>query len=562
MVKKFFELFNKEISGLHEAAYLLGACALGSQILGIFRDRLLAARFGAGMELDVYYAAFRIPDFLFVTVASLVSISVLLPVLIARGASDPFGTRQLINQTFSFFSLVIALSSVMAFLVAPYLVPSIFSGLPQSEFPRLVLLTRILLLSPILLGLSNFFACLTQLHRRFFVYALTPLAYNVGIILGIILFAEKYGNIGVVIGVVIGAFLHGFIQLPFLLGKGIMPRLTPTISWNKIKAIVLLSIPRTLTLGMGHLVTIVLLGIGSHMVAGSISVFTFAWNLQSVPLTIIGMSYSLAAFPVLAAYFAKNQRAEFLAEMVTAARHIVFWSLPLSALFIVLRAQIVRTILGVSPNFDWNDTRLTAAAFAFFAFSVLAQSMVLLLVRGFYAAGKTKAPLYINFLASVITVASAYALLYGFTGWPHFRVFLEELLRVEGIPGTEVLVLPLAYSFGSIVNVVLMWLSFGSLFKGFTRPVFSTLSHSAVASAVTGVVAYVGLNLLDDVFNLTTLPGIFLQGLCAGLIGICAGILTLKISRNRELSEIAETLRHKIWKAKVVGPDAPEQIST
>ena len=103
MVKRFLKLLNVEISGLHQAAYLLGFFAICSQVLALFRDRILASTFGAGDVLDLYYSAFRIPDILFVTVASIVSISVLIPFLIERFEKSDEEAKEFIDTVFSFF---------------------------------------------------------------------------------------------------------------------------------------------------------------------------------------------------------------------------------------------------------------------------------------------------------------------------------------------------------------------------------------------------------------------------------------------------------------------------
>jgi putative peptidoglycan lipid II flippase len=161
MVKKLFNFFSKEIVGLHEAAYLLGFFALLCQLLALVRDRVLAATFGAGHDLDIYYSAFRIPDFIFVMVASLVGISVLVPFIIEKVNISKEESKKFIDNIFSAFFLLIIAISVIVFLFVPYLVPIIFKGFPLKDFPELIFLTRILLLSPILLGLSNFFGSIT-----------------------------------------------------------------------------------------------------------------------------------------------------------------------------------------------------------------------------------------------------------------------------------------------------------------------------------------------------------------------------------------------------------------
>jgi hypothetical protein len=163
------------------------------------------------------------------------------------------------------------------------------------------------------------------------------------------------GISGLIWGVVIGAFLHMAIQIPFIIHKDTFPSLRLNFNWSDIKKVILISLPRTLTLSSNQLASFFLVSLASYMSGGTISVFSLAFNLQSVPMTIIGVSYSSAIFPTLSKFFVEKNRKEFLQQMIDSARHIVFWSIPITILFIVLRAQIVRTIYGAG-QFDWADT--------------------------------------------------------------------------------------------------------------------------------------------------------------------------------------------------------------
>jgi len=239
------------------------------------------------------------------------------------------------------------------------------------------------------------------------VYASAPVLYNVGIIAGIVFLMPRFGIEGVAYGVIIGALLHLLIQVPVVIKHGLFPRFLLKLDWMEIKDVVLLSLPRTITLSATHLTLIVLVAIASLMDEGSIAIFNFSFNLQSVPLAIIGVSYSVAAFPTLARFFSNGQREKFAEHIIAATRHIIFWSTPAIVLFIVLRAQIVRTILG-SGEFDWSDTRLTAAALAVFVVSILAQALQLLFVRAYYAAGRTMVPLVVNIGSATIIIVLAF----------------------------------------------------------------------------------------------------------------------------------------------------------
>ncbi len=557
MVKKFLNLFNKEINGLHEAAYLLGFFAFLSQLLALIRDRLLASNFGAGHDLDLYYSAFRIPDFIFVTVASLVAISVLVPFIIEKVNISVEEGKKFIDNVFSFFFLLITGVSLIVFFLVPYLIPKIFQGFLATDFPELIVLTRILLLSPILLGLSNFFGSITQVYKRFVIYSISPLVYNLGIIFGIFFLVPIFGLKGLVYGVVLGALMHLLIQIPFVIKQGMFPKFKFNFDFSGIKKVMILSVPRTFTLGITQITTIFLIAMATFMKEGSVAIFNFSLNLQGVPLSIIGVSYSIAAFPTLAKYFTTGEREKFLTEIITSARHIIFWSIPISILFIVLRAQIVRTILGAG-EFSWSNTRLTAAALALFAFSAVAQGLILLFVRGFYAMGNTKKPLIIGSISGVLIIGLSYFFIKLFESHLMFQYFIESLFRVSDIEGTAVLMLPLGYTLAVFINCILLWIYFGRQFVGFTKSLRLTLFHTFSASVIMGLVSYLGLNIFDNLFDINTVFGIFMQGFLAGLLGIVVGIIILKLLNNRELKEIWTTLHHKIWKVKPLPADIAE----
>ena len=558
MVRKIFGFLYKETDTLNQAALLLGLFAFLSQVLAFLRDRLLAHIFGASTELDIYYAAFRIPDFLFVTVASVVSLSVLIPFIIEKETNGLEALRDFVSNIFSFFSVLIIVVSTVAFFLMPTISGVLFKGFSPSALAEVVFISRILLLSPILLGFSNLFGSLTQAYNRFTIYALAPLLYNAGIIVGIIFLATRLGIMGVAVGVVIGASLHVLVQVPFVLKAGLFPRFSPKFNLALIVGVMKVSLPRTLTLSMSSIAMIFLVSLASLMASGSISVLLFSFNLQSVPLSIIGISYSLAAFPTLSRRFRENNLEAFRQQMATAARFIIFWSLPTTALFIVLRAQIVRVILG-SGLFDWDDTRLTAASLALFVLSSMFQCLVLLFMRGFYSAGFTRKPFFINLVSTTIMVVGTWGLVKIFYLSEGFRYFMSALLKVEDLSSSAVLMLPLGFSIATIINGLIYWAAFEREFRGFSRGVVRTFFDGLGTAVIMGATAYIGLSLFAPLLDTTSLVGIFLQGFGAGLVAILAGIVILFLLKSRELSIIWGVVHGKFWKAKVIATD-PEIV--
>ncbi|MFA6295574.1 MAG: lipid II flippase MurJ [Candidatus Paceibacterota bacterium] len=550
-MKRWFTFIGQEIRGLHEAAYLLAVFAALSLVLALVRDKLLAFTFGAGRSLDIYYAAFRIPDFLFVTVGSLVSATILLPYFIERFESSKEKGKAFSDSIFTVFFGGIIITSVVAFILAPWLVPWAIPGFYNDPaLPELILTMRIMLLSPFFLGISNLFSSLTQMKYRFLVYAASPVVYNAGIIAGVVFCYPIFGVAGLAIGVAIGAFLHMGIQIPFMIHENLLPRLTLNIQWPDVKTIIFTTLPRTLTLSANQLASFVLVSLGSLMATGSISVFNFAFNLQSVPLTLIGASYSSAVFPTLSRMLFNKDISGFKEKMITSAKHIIFWSMPIAVLFVVLRAQIVRTVLGAG-KFDWADTRLTAAMLAIFMISTIGQSLIVLFVRSFYAEGKTARPLLINLISATIIISSGFLLYKAFNTFPVFQFFLEDLLKVQGQIGTSVLVLGLAYTIGIFASTIMHWWIYERTYRGFTVPVLSTLFHTFAASVIMGYTTFLSLRLFAIIFPLTKVWGIFFQGLFSGLVGIVVLVCVLKILKNKELEDVIRTLHHKIWKVPV-----------
>ncbi|HYF10579.1 MAG TPA: lipid II flippase MurJ [Candidatus Paceibacterota bacterium] len=558
MVRLLFSWLERDVIGVHAAAYLLGFSALLSQVLGLLRDRLLASTFGASTSLDIYYAAFRVQDFVFLSIASLVSLSVLIPFLSEREAKGEREMKGFLDSVFSVFFALIALASAAAYLAMPVLVPVLFPGFAGTEHEEAVLgLSRILLLSPVLLGVSNLLASVLQLRRKYFIYALSPLLYNLGIITGILLFYPRFGLSGLGYGVLLGGLLHLSIQLPAIASMRLLPRLRIPESFETIWRVMALSLPRTLALSANHLALMGLTAAATLMNAGSIAILAFSLNLQSVAVSIIGASYSVAAFPVLAASVSHGDRSEFLKHLYAAARHIIFWSFPAAVLFIVLRAHIVRVVLG-SGSFDWNDTRLTAACLALLALAIVPQNLTLLFMRAYYALGNTRIPLLAGLLSAVSTVAAAGAIAPLFARLPELRYFIESLLRVEDLSGTIVLTLPLALLAGSLVGFLTLLAFAPKDFPGLSRALGMTALHSFSAAIVMGFVSYRLLSELGDFFGLETLLALTLQGAVSALVGVAAGVLLLLLFRNPEAEEIGKSIRRRFWKDGVVA--SPEQM--
>jgi putative peptidoglycan lipid II flippase len=511
---------------------------------------MLAHQFGAGFELDIYYAAFRIPDLLYVLFASTLSVYVLIPFVVSRiNGEDTTQAKALLGQVFSLFLVFYISLAAVVWLAAPYLVPLFFPGMTEYT-TEVVTVLRILLLQPLLLGVSSLFGVITQIGHRFVLYAISPLIYNVGIILGIVFLYPVFGLSGLAYGVALGAAGHMLAQLPLVRSSSLSFWMTARIDWRLIGSVLTVSVPRAITLAMHQVVLLVLVSIASLMTVGSVAVFQFAYNLQSVPLAIIGASYSIAAFPLLADLYTKNKMEAFGLHITTALRHIIFWSVPVIGLVIVLRAQMVRVVLG-SGAFDWGDTRLTAAVLAILCISLFAQAINLLMVRVFYAGGFTKIPFFVTLFGSATAVVLTVFLYSGYSD-NTFHTTLEYLMRIDGVPGAEVLTLALGYSIAIIIQTVVLLAIAVRKFNLNTAWLPLHAFRSVSAAVVGGFCAYVALNFFIFGINGETFIGIFLQGLMGGIAGILGIVSTYYVTGSPELKEIYKSFKGRVKRTNIV----------
>jgi putative peptidoglycan lipid II flippase len=279
--------------------------------------------------------------------------------------------------------------------------------------------------------------------------------------------------------------------------------------------------------------------------------------LQTVPVGIIGISYAVASFPTLVKSYVQN-KALYIDHLITASRAILFWSIPFAVVFIVFRAHIVRIVLGAGA-FSWNDTKLTAAALGLFAIGVISQNLVHLFVRAYYAEGNTRLPLLINTGTAIITIVGALGLRSLYEHVPAFAHGLTTLLRVPDIAGGAVLVFPIAFALGSIMNALVLFILFcGKIPQVLRLPYYRSILQSFFAAIVAGVFAYGALGALAPIANQDTFSGIFLQALIAGIVYIITWIVAQELLGNREYHGIKQMLLKKIWKTEVIVPEHEE----
>src|SRR4030043_851322 len=327
-------------NSINSAALVIAAAGVLSRLLGLVRDRILASKFGAGDTLDIYYAAFRVPDLIYNLLILGALSAAFIPVFTSPlGHEKKEDDWRLANglMTFAIVALIV-LTGVLA-IFTPLLMKLITPGFSGEKLSSVIKLTRIMFLSPIFLGISGIFGGILNSFKRFLIYSIAPLFYNLGIIIGALFFAPAFGPIGLAWGVILGAFLHMAIQYPAARFAGFSFSPLFDLGNSHLRKVLHLMVPRTLGLAVTQVNLLVVTILASTLSAGSLTVFNFANNLQSVPLGVLSVPFLLAVFPTLSHLAAKESWAEFIENFSKTFRQVLFFIIPASVLLIVPRAQ-------------------------------------------------------------------------------------------------------------------------------------------------------------------------------------------------------------------------------
>ncbi len=517
---------KKTSSSVTWAAALLGVASLVSRFLGMFRDRLLSGQFGAGAELDAYYAAFRGPDLMFALFVGGAISAGFIPVYtkyVSRDSSGRIGriASEFASRVISVLGAGLAVFSVIGASTAQWFVPWYTSGFNFATQQTAISLTRIMFAAIFFLGLSAVFSGILQTYKRFVVYSLAPVVYNVGIISGVVFFADTFGIYGVAIGVVIGAFLHMGIQLASVLGSGFRFSWLFDFRERGMREMGRMMLPRTTSLALEHVNLIILTGVASTLGAGSIAVFNLALNLQSLPVGLFGISFAVASFPFIAELVERGDRAGVQREFSRIVRTVMYLIVPATVALLLLRAQVVRVILGTG-NFDWSNTVDTADALALFSVSLFAQALLPFIVKTFFAFHNVKWPL-------IVAVCS---------------IIFERLLAWQLIDfGMGISGLVLAHSVSAALRIILLWMLLRILIGALDeKRILKSVALMMVAAVAMGITMQGIKVLVGNAVDMQTFLGVFSQGAVAGLAGIAMYLLVTYLLGSEEARQMIKTL--------------------
>lgn len=496
--------------------------------MGLFRDRLLTHTFGAGAELDAYYAAFRVPDLvysLFVWGAISAGFIPVFAKFADESEQSDAAAGDLVSRLLSLMGLLLVGFAVLGYILAPFFTPPLSPGFSGGQLTLTVRLTRIMFLSPVLLGLSGVLGAVLQTRKRFLAYSLAPVLYNIGIIAGTLALAPRYGVAGVAWGVVLGACLHFAVQSASCGWLGIRLRWRPDPRHPGIGEVVRLTLPRVASLAFGQVNILAVTAFVTAMGVGSLAVFNLSSNLTSFPVNIIGVSIAAAAFPFISELAEKGRTGELVQAVARSSRMIFFFAIPATIGLLLLRAQVVRVVLG-SGKFDWNDTIATADSLAALSLGIFAASLIPLAVRAFFAVKDTITPLTINGATAATGVLMAWLAVHN--GW--------------GVAG-----ICLTVSAANVLNIILLWVALrfrlGSLDEA---GVLRSISIMSLAGLSMAIVLQVSKTALGSLVDMTSFWGILTQGAVAGSLGLLVYFGMMLWFGNNEARALWAQLRRRL----------------
>ncbi len=494
---KSLDLLTKRQTNILSAAFVIMATVIFSQVLGLVRQRLMIAIFGVS-QVGIYFYATYLPDYIFqLTIAAAITSS-FIPVFsgyINRGNEEE-GHKMASTLLFIGFILFFIISCFLAFFAESILqIFNLGNHLDTQEMSVMVTMTRIYIFSEFLFIIGTFFTALIQSYNNFFIPALAVAFYNVGIILGILLFSSTFGIYSTMIGSILGGLIFVLIQLPMARKLGFSFRLSftsPII--NSIKKVGAMMWPRAISVVIFNS-SIVAIGAFISLLPEPTkmnTIFDLAKTLAFAPVVLFGNAIAQAAFPILARE--RERIKEFKSTFINSFNQMLYLVLPISVLILVLRIPLVRLVYG-APKLDWPSTVMTGDTLKFFAISIFAQALITLILRAFYALHDTKTPLIVSAITNGLFVILAYAMV---NVW-----HIGAAARVGGIEG-----LAIAFSITSILQLMALFLLLDAKVGGFhKRTLFVPWVKIFVSTFFTAFALYIPIKLLDQLVFDTTRTG-------------------------------------------------------
>ncbi len=405
--------------------------------MGLVRDRTFARMFGAAADLDTYNAALSLPELTLDVLVISGLTAAFVPVFAAVRERDPDAADRFSRTVLTVSILIMAVASVLLFIFAPLTMDLVAPGFGAERQALYSDLVRLTCVTSLIFAASFALGEMLVARQRFLSYGLAPLLYNAGIAGGALILGPRIGIYGAAVGTVVGALLHLASRVIEARRVGISFRYRLAISTAEFREFVRLALPKTISQPIEPLTFLFFTSVASGLAAGSVSSVSFARNFQSVPVSLIGVAFSVAAFPILSAAAAAGERARFMRLALTNLVTITIVT-TVAAVVVAASAHFVINLFLAGDQFDAEDVRRTTLVLVAFSASIPLESAVQLVARAIYATHNTILPVAGSVAGLAVTVG-----------------VVEVLLPSQGI-----VAIPLAFTAGQAAKLVLLFIAF------------------------------------------------------------------------------------------------------
>jgi putative peptidoglycan lipid II flippase len=454
---------------LPTGAVILSVLTFAGYAMGLVRDRMFARTFGAGPELDAYNAAFILPELALDVLVASGLVAPFVPLFTGLRAEAAENARAFARSIFTMAVGAMGLVSLVLIVLAPQTVSIIAPGFDAAERDLYIELFRLMCITPVIFAASIVLGEILVAERRFLAYGLAPLMYNGGIVAGTLLLGDRIGIFAAAVGAIAGALLHLAIRLIGIARTAFRPRPTLTLRVRGVREFLLLMAPKMLSHPIEPLTFLYFTSLASRFDVGSVSSVSFARNFESVPVSLIGASFAIAAFPLMSAAAATGDRATFRRVFTTNFLTIAAIT-TVGAIGLFFTAGLVISIFLGGGAFDDADTARTATILAVFALAIPFESLTHLLARALYATRNTILP----------TIASV-------AGFATIVIAAESLAPTAGLSAV-----PLGFAAGMVVKVAILSVALVPRMAAIGRPARRVAASDTALAGVAAGAAWSG----------------------------------------------------------------------
>lgn len=508
---------SKTQNTILSAAFVIAASSGLNAVLGLLKNRMLAASFGVSNDLAVFYTADRIPNLIYsVLVIGAVS-TIFIPIFTEKLRKDKkaaFETASsIINTVFTFFLFL----STLMFIFSKQIINALAIGKFTPEEVALgASLMSWMLISQMILVAGSLISSLLQSFKYFLLPALAPLAYNVGMLAGIYFLSPKFGIYGPTYGTIIGALLHLAIQIPLVHKTGFRPNLNIAFDDKGLMDVIKLVPPRILSVLIANSLAIANNSLAILISTSSVVYLKFALQLQTFPVNLFGASIATASLPTLSEENGDTAKNQFKKTFLTSFHQMMFLVIPSSVLLLILRVPVVRLVYGVE-NFPWEATLSTAKVLGFFSLSIFSQSAIYLITRAFYALKDTKTPVKVSLISLFLNI-----------GLSLLFILVLHL---------DIWAVAASYAVTSLFDMAFMfYLLHLKLGKFSAKAVFKPFAKIAISAFLMGVTLYLPIKILDyRIFDTTRTINLLLL---TAIATVCGGTTYLAFTHIFHVYEV------------------------